>query len=672
MNRFRTPPPIGPTVMVLCLLLASCIGGGSDDDTGEGPSTTESDSGGDESDTTTTTSAADDESDPATLLADLTDVAWVINSFDGLVDDRGRTIVASSAETLDNPRPSIVRAGDGSIYYVLGGRLWRRAIDTSEGTELDTGSEEIFGVAIDGEGNVILNPWGEATVVAENAAGQRDNSQIIESAGSITATNGITVRVLPPDVDVDDLGYVNEFRSPARLEVERDGAIEWTIHAGGVRSPWLGLVDFDGRRVMMARAPTEPADPMMQHIVYDLDCPSTDAAGSGCTRTFQALWGTASLVGPDREAGDTDLNTQLLDICPTQGIEIAPPAEMTDPDAFDDTFTGEDAEAFRLAALQLSTCDPTGLGDPDQPGLRYVAGGDDPDETGWMWTGFADSLRGPFTTADDGSRVWARHPDGPAAVLTAEFGDARIDFQPGRLIADPVAVTATADAVTATGRTDASTAEAIAAAAEAVADERGARFSNWIDATGAAPASDLADEFVATIEARLSDGAVGEIHLTADDVTGSPPGSTDPTTGERDLGFLLADYAAGGEGIYDELPLGDDVLMALGPQVLARRQPSELFRRSAWALNSTDFAGRVGPFNLLDLVPSPSRIVVGPHARCGGIEALPSPPELAGYTRIGILPADGSVDSCLDWSAVDVFVDDEGVIRGLSLHLSEP
>ena len=70
---------------------------------------------------------------------------------------------------------------------------------------------------------------------------------------------------------------------------------------------------------------------------------------------------------------------------------------MTDPASFDDGFDDDDLRAFRNAALQLSTCDPLGIGDPDQPGLLYHSGGEDPDADGWMWTDFAhDPSRAVF------------------------------------------------------------------------------------------------------------------------------------------------------------------------------------------------------------------------------------------------------------------------------------
>lgn len=632
---------------VLCLLTASCIGSGSTGDdeaevattVAEEPETTDSDA----DDTTTTMS-------PSTgfAVADLTDVAWVVNDIDGLVDDRGRVLAAPPTGTSEVPRPSVARAVDGSIHYVLAGRLWRQAVDAAEPEEVDADVDEIPGVV------------------------RNDEGDITRMNDVITASNGITVRVLPPDADVDDDGSITAFRSPARLEVERNGVVEWTIDAGGVAAPWLSLVDFNGRFVMMARYPIEPADPMAQHIVYDLDCPTSAADGEGCTRTFQARWGTAALVGPDRSPGDDDLNTVLLDLCPTMGALIEPPVEMTDPASFDEDFTDDDLDAFQLAALHLTTCDPVGVGDPEQPGLLYVPGGDDPAQDGWMWTEFAQALRGPFMRGAANTFVWSRHPDGPFGILDRNFSAPRLHLEPGRRYADDLAVTVTAESVLVSGHTDAATAETVAAAARSAAEDRGARFSDRIDPTATAQPEALVDEFLATMEAEIQGELQIEIHLTADGVVSSQQQTAVPTTAQRDLGFLMADFASGGEGVYAELPLANDVLVALGSQVVARRQRSELFRRSAWTVNSEDFAGRVGPVNVLDMVPSPSEVVVGPHSRCAGPEAVPSPPELVPYRRIGILPLEGSIDSCLEWSAVDIFVDDDGVIQGIALHLEEP
>ena len=672
MTCVRPRTTLSVLAVVVSLLTAACIGSGSADDDAADVGTTRmtSTDGADDAESTTSMTV---NVTSASAVPDLTDVAWVVNDFDGLLDDRGRTIAPPATGIHDDRRPSVIRSVDGLIYYVLDGRLWRLTVDASEPEEIDTEADEIFGVTHDRSGNIIVNPHDDPEVVADGAAVGWSDTIPGEAGELITASNGITVRILPPDADVDDRGYVTEFRSPARLEVERDGIVEWTVDAGGVRAPWLGLVDFDGRFVMMARSPTEPADPMMQHIVYDLDCPSGDAAGQGCTRTFWARWGTAALVGPDRGPGDDDLNTVGLDICPTMGALIDPPAEMTNPASFDEDFTEDDLEAFRLAALQLTTCDSYGLGDPEQPGLLYISGSDDPAEDGWMWPEFARSLRGPFVEGAPGTWIWAHDEDGPRGLLDRGLTPSHLDLQPGRRHPDDLAVTVATEAILVTGRTDARTAEAVVAAAQTVADERGVRLGDWVDPSGTAHSEDLVDTFVSSIETDIfADDLVGEIHLTADGVIRDLRNPAEPTTAQRDLGFLMADFASGGEGVYAELPLANNLLVALGSQVVARRQPSELFRRTAWAVNGTDFAARVGPFNVLDLVPSPSEIVVGPHARCAGWEALPSPPELVSFTRIGILPLEGSIDSCLEWSAVDLFVDDDGVIQGIAVHLEEP
>ncbi len=657
-------PPVVVIGLALCVLAAGCIRADSDDDAGT-TSTSESSDVQALADTDTTTSTVATTTTTAPPF-DLAEVAWVVNDFDGLVDDQGRTIDSLTGIPGSN-RPSVVRATDGSIYYVLNGSLWRRTIDGTEREEVQTDVDQVFGVTHDGEGNIIVNPFDDPEVIAEGAGSVRSNTALGEDGDFITADNGITVRILPPDADVDGDGYVTEFRSPARLEVERDGIVEWTVDAGGVFAPWLSLVDFDGRSVMMARYPTEPADPMMQHIVYDLRCSS---GGRDCTRTFWARWGTAALVGTD--VSSDGLNPDLLDVCPTMRAEIEPPAEMTDPSSFNEDFTAEDADAFRLAALQLSTCDPTGMGDPEQPGLLYVSGNDDPDENGWMWSGFARSLRGPFTEGEQDTWIWAHHPDGPKAVLSRDFGDAWVDLMPGRRFPEPLAATVTDDAVTLVGLTGDETAERLTAELQDPTEESGRRFSNWTDPSGAAHSSIATNRLISVVESMVADDQWGEAHLTADGVSVVEYARAEPTASQRTLGFTMADFASGGEGVINELPLADEVLLALGSEVVARRDVTELFRRSAWTLNSRPFAAVVGPFNVLDLVPSPSEVVVGPHARCFGPEAIPSPPELASYTRIGILPLEGSIDSCLEWSAVDLFVDGDGVIHGVALHLEEP
>ncbi len=681
MHDLRSPyrrPAVAALLGGLCLLAGSCgYLDRSDENNGtSSTAVTDSDDSTTSGVSSTTTSAPVETTAPP--AADLADTAWVVNDFDGLIDDKGRVVVPPSGPDRAD-RPTVARAGDGSIYYVIDGRLWRSHADQPSPEEVEIQVGDITGVAYNEDGAIVVNPHDETEEVAASPGRRRtDNSVLDPDNQAISAPNGITVRILEPDAEVDDGGYVSVFRGPARLEVERDGNVEWTVDVGGVAAPWVGLVDFDGRFVMMARFPTEPADPMMQHIVYDLNCPG-ESSTSGCTRSFWARWGTASLVGPDLDPENNDLNPQQVDLCPTMGAEIAPPAEMTDPETFGSDFTADDLEAFRLGTLHLSTCDPLGMGDPEQDGLLYRPGGhgigDDPAD-GWMWSELAAVLRGPFATDSDGANgrtaVWAQRPDGPQAVLTDDGAGPNLRFEAGQRGPSQVALSVAADAVLLSGHTDQTSADTVTAAAQVVADNRGVELTNWLRVAGPAPDDGHLALFISEIDLLAADSSLAEVQLTGDGVVSQTYGDNKPSADETTLGFAVADLASGGEGVFAELPLADDVALALGSELVTWRDPSILSRRAAWTVNAAHFRGYEGPFNILDSVPSPSLIVAGPYPRCAGPLPTPPPPELARYRRITILPAENSIDSCLEWSAVHVFVDDDDRIAGLSLDRWEP
>ena len=661
---------LGPVLAALVSILAACSQPADD----EGQETTTTEAQTEQSGTTgVAESATTTEADP--VVENLSDVSWVVNDRDGLVDDQGRVLKAIEGTPIGGNR-TVARAGDGSVFFVMDRSLWQWPLDASKPIEVGTETDEVLGLGYDGA-DLVINPDGEPEVVADGGNRQRpEREELDESGDVITATNGITVRVLEAEADVDSGGYVSNLRSPAQLEVERDGSIEWTVAAGGVAAPWLSLVDFDGRYVMMVRAPTEPADPMMQHIVYDLNCQSDTVAGRGCTRTFRARSGTATLVGPD--VSRPDLDPQLLDVCPTMRTEILPPTEMTDPEVFAisqaSRFTAEDVAAFERAVLQLATCDPLGMGDPEQEGLAYNP--EDPG-SGWLWTELADALAGPFTATADGEGTWNRGDDHPTVVLTgmAASGSSEpsIRFEPtNRPPVGDLAVTVTDSAVALTGSADETVAQAAANAAEAMAEGRNVVFTDMVAING--PPTDAVDRFVEAIDAfgDADDDTIGEVLLVDDQVVVRTYNRSDATAIERQLGFAFADFANGGEGAFNDLPFADEVTLVFGSKAYARRDSAVLFQRLAWEISAADFADYSGPFNLIDFVPSPSQVVVGPHARCASAIPIPAPPELADYRRVGILPDEGSVDSCVNWSAIDLFVDDDGLIRGVGLDLVGP
>ncbi|MCB0991917.1 MAG: hypothetical protein KDB16_13125, partial [Acidimicrobiales bacterium] len=98
---------------------------------------------------------------------------------------------------------------------------------------------------------------------------------------------------------------------------------------------------------------------------------------------------------------------------------------------------------------------------------------------------------------------------------------------------------------------------------------------------------------------------------------------------------------------------------------------SELEAAAAWDFSAEDFAGYVGPFSALRSLARADEyeISVGPHFHCAS-PPRPAPSPNVGMRRVSIRPA--SIDSCLSWFAVDLFVDAEGLIRAVSLDLYEP
>ena len=86
-----------------------------------------------------------------------------------------------------------------------------------------------------------------------------------------------------------------------------------------------------------------------------------------------------------------------------------------------------------------------------------------------------------------------------------------------------------------------------------------------------------------------------------------------------------------------------------------------------------DYAGRVCPISPLDVLAKYRRVayVETPDSTC--LQSYgPVPPDLRRLTHVAIVPAPGTVDSCIDDFAVQVFTDDSGDLAAVSLLLGEP
>lgn len=115
------------------------------------------------------------------------------------------------------------------------------------------------------------------------------------------------------------------------------------------------------------------------------------------------------------------------------------------------------------------------------------------------------------------------------------------------------------------------------------------------------------------------------------------------------------------------------VPLLLGSMVHAQVAVEDLAVTSGWMLRPESFAGRVPPFSALDSLADPGEVLVaaGPRRHCAA-PPLAHPAGFEDLTQIVIEPAEGRIDSCLDWYAVQVYLDDQNRIAGVGLDLWDP
>lgn len=146
--------------------------------------------------------------------------------------------------------------------------------------------------------------------------------------------------------------------------------------------------------------------------------------------------------------------------------------------------------------------------------------------------------------------------------------------------------------------------------------------------------------------------------------------TTDPEPTAEDKALVRSLELIGGPFLPLFTP-PNPVVLGLGEAVQKTVPGDELPDPDVWVFDEP-FAGRTPPFSALDTLRRADgdyTIRVGPHPHCAGTPIEP-PAALAGLRQISIQPTD--VATCIDWFAVDLFVDDQGHLRGVVLDLWEP
>lgn len=119
------------------------------------------------------------------------------------------------------------------------------------------------------------------------------------------------------------------------------------------------------------------------------------------------------------------------------------------------------------------------------------------------------------------------------------------------------------------------------------------------------------------------------------------------------------------------VPFAREVRLGLGENLFASLGAGDLSDPASWLLG-LDAYGRTGPLDVLHPVRAHRgrfRVTVDQRPRCSG-RAHRAPARFREARRVTILPT--RVESCLDWYAVDLYVDRAGLVRGVTLELWEP
>lgn len=306
----------------------------------------------------TSTMVAADTDLPTTSVVspgpDRSEALWFRNHFEGLADDRGT--VYRQRNTLEYIGP-MVRTSDGTIYFVQDGRLFLLGPGRVEPEPVPVDGPVDHRLELDGDGEVV---W----LDRQNTFRRLDGSPAPTNpawsapavggpAGDRKAANGWTARALRAEVVTDpSTGMTEEVTEPAELQIlDPTGAVARTFTVGGVSAADVALEDFDGRRAIVSRIPSEPAGSPSQMLVIDLACDPV------CVRTSIGV-GDTVLNGPDVNGspplaplpgGSASSAAFPLGLCPTEGMEAPdPPAELS----------RLARRTFRALALGLATCDP--------------------------------------------------------------------------------------------------------------------------------------------------------------------------------------------------------------------------------------------------------------------------------------------------------------------------
>lgn len=134
------------------------------------------------------------------------------------------------------------------------------------------------------------------------------------------------------------------------------------------------------------------------------------------------------------------------------------------------------------------------------------------------------------------------------------------------------------------------------------------------------------------------------------------------------------------------LPFAGEVQLGLSRDIRTALDVADAPQASAWVLNAEYFRAHTGPFSALDPIQRHAddarsmsirarggafAVSVGDHPHCAS-PPVPAPQGFERHRRVSVQPSESSIDSCLSWFSVDLFLNEEGSIAAVTLDIWEP
>ena len=192
------------------------------------------------------------------------DADWVRSTFEQIISNEGEVLYEFPFTIPDGRRNTAWDGDDGFVALTESGLIWmrpegRRTIDVPQGSIVDIAVTEagthVIGLEALEDGSVF---WIELETVAE-----------VEEPSGASTTDGETFSVADRSVTIEDPdwsdvehdeagGPIPPFDLP-ELVVSEDGREVLRLPVGSEARPYVDIHDFDGRRLVIAAQPQEPA-----------------------------------------------------------------------------------------------------------------------------------------------------------------------------------------------------------------------------------------------------------------------------------------------------------------------------------------------------------------------------------------------------------------------------